>query len=658
MPLTNDQLETRITRLESSFGNHKHQLTLTTGGGGVALEKASLDPSLAQEISNNTTHRKIRGQNIHDLDAGLLPVNNGHFSGINIEQALDILWEHDINNYNESIETIQASINTTRTGDANTNWTDEESSTINNQALYNLINTHHHDTRYIEPTELDSALNSHTISGEHDHRYYLKSKIASFLDTKSDKEHLHDDRYFTKQQADSRFFNIDNDQLAINLNIEKVSPKLVLNDSGTNGSTIEVISTDGNFKILSDTNELINIENNILKFNGNRLDINNTPVSLEGHTHDDRYFTQVEVQNLLTDKSDVEHSHPTTYYTKDEVNIFLSEKTNVGHVHVEHYTKEQAEDRFLDCEKDTAENLIISKNLSVHGRIDLDSQGGVFTTYNAGLWINEDQDTNLSVVIDSGNLDQVFINSNLLKTRRDLKIGGSLNVGHLINGINIENFKSEYDQHTDTSHAHHTRYKDSEAQAAVHNDPYHYDLADHSHDHDARYYEKRHIDFLLDEKSNIDHLHDNRYMPIETIEQALDTKSNTEHDHYDEHYLKSEIDEKVTLIGDTLENKADILHKHDGRYYQKSEIDQKFDENASSFVFVLSGEILTDSMGRATLPIPAGFNRNECHYMASVAEGTVTNNSSPGIDINRTTGEIQVFPESVDVINYMVIGIR
>jgi len=57
----------------------------------------------------------------------------------------------------------------------------------------------------------------------------------------------------------------------------------------------------------------------------------------ETHTHDDRYYTETETNNLLANKSDSSHTHDTRYYTEDEANTLLSGKSNTDHNHDEDY---------------------------------------------------------------------------------------------------------------------------------------------------------------------------------------------------------------------------------------------------------------------------------------------------------------------------------
>ena len=59
-----------------------------------------------------------------------------------------------------------------------------------------------------------------------------------------------------------------------------------------------------------------------------------TPESIgaseSGHTHDDRYYTESEVNTLLSSKSDTSHNHDDRYYTEAEVNNLLNNKQDAS----------------------------------------------------------------------------------------------------------------------------------------------------------------------------------------------------------------------------------------------------------------------------------------------------------------------------------------
>lgn len=53
----------------------------------------------------------------------------------------------------------------------------------------------------------------------------------------------------------------------------------------------------------------------------------------ENHSHDDRYYTESEVENKLSAKSNNGHTHDDRYYTESEMNSKLSGKSDTNHSH-------------------------------------------------------------------------------------------------------------------------------------------------------------------------------------------------------------------------------------------------------------------------------------------------------------------------------------
>ena len=53
--------------------------------------------------------------------------------------------------------------------------------------------------------------------------------------------------------------------------------------------------------------------------------------SASGHTHDDRYYTESEMDTKLSGKSDAGHTHDSRYYTEAEIDSKLSGKANTSH---------------------------------------------------------------------------------------------------------------------------------------------------------------------------------------------------------------------------------------------------------------------------------------------------------------------------------------
>lgn len=68
-------------------------------------------------------------------------------------------------------------------------------------------------------------------------------------------------------------------------------------------------------------------------FSANRTAISDLTNSLELHAHDDRYYTESEVDTKLSGKAPSSHTHDERYYTESEVDDKLSEKAASSHSH-------------------------------------------------------------------------------------------------------------------------------------------------------------------------------------------------------------------------------------------------------------------------------------------------------------------------------------
>ena len=60
------------------------------------------------------------------------------------------------------------------------------------------------------------------------------------------------------------------------------------------------------------------------------------------HNHDDRYYTETEIDSKLAGKSNTVHTHDERYYTGAEVNRKLATKSDISHSHSTHLTTEIA----------------------------------------------------------------------------------------------------------------------------------------------------------------------------------------------------------------------------------------------------------------------------------------------------------------------------
>jgi hypothetical protein len=95
-----------------------------------------------------------------------------------------------------------------------------------------------------------------------------------------------------------------------------------------------------------------NIITDTTTFNGILSSADNTVQkalnTLDDHNHNSLYYTETEVDTLLSGKSGTGHLHDDRYYTETETNTLLSGKSNTDHLHDDrYYTETESDSRFL-----------------------------------------------------------------------------------------------------------------------------------------------------------------------------------------------------------------------------------------------------------------------------------------------------------------------
>ena len=220
--------------------------------------------------------------------------------------------------------------------------------------------SHTHDDRYYTETEIDTALSGKSNTGHtHDDRYYTEAEVDTLLSGKADGTDIPDvSSFITKTVNDLTYYytksetytqsEIDNMVSAIPkfaievvqaLPSQDISPTtvyLLTVQSGQQGNMYdEYIHVGQSWELLG--TQTVDLSGYYTSAQVDAL-LNGLPVA--GHTHDDRYYTETEIDGkiqtlntAISGKAASGHTHDDRYYTETEIDTALSGKSNTGHSH-------------------------------------------------------------------------------------------------------------------------------------------------------------------------------------------------------------------------------------------------------------------------------------------------------------------------------------
>lgn len=185
----------------------------------------------------------------------------------------------------------------------------------------------------------------------------LKEKFAS-------KSHSHDDRYYTEAEMDG-----------------KLNSKVNNNEAGANGLFSKLTTSwtatpiDNTYFIRQDTggrNEFGRVKFstlwNYIKGKTDGVYQPKGSYAASGHTHDDRYYTETEINAKLDGKSNTGHTHDDRYYTESEIDSKLSGKANSNHSHCSITTV--ADNRNTNTTPNDYRNTFIFQGLKDNSKIN------------------------------------------------------------------------------------------------------------------------------------------------------------------------------------------------------------------------------------------------------------------------------------------------
>ena len=226
---------------------------------------------------------------------------------------------------------------------------------------------------------------------------------------------------------------------------------------------------------------------------------------VEEHDHDDKYYTENEIDELLLEKAEKDHDHDDKYYTENEISGIIAsidedikKKADEVHDHDDKYYTESEVDELLSGKANSEHN----HDDMYYTEIEID---GIVAGIDEAMKKKADSEHNHD--------DKYYTESE-------------------INGILLEK-------------------------------------ADKEHDHDDKYYTIDNINGILQDKANVDHNHNDTYYTTDeiddmmvNIDEAMILKADSDHDHDDKYYTISDMDDILSDINDVIVDKADGVHNH------------------------------------------------------------------------------------------------
>jgi hypothetical protein len=230
---------------------------------------------------------------------------------------------------------------------------------------------HTHDDRYYTETEIDTKLSGLPVSGHtHDDRYYTETEMNNLLagkqasgsyapatgiapsaitgtavittdsrlsDARTPTTHTHDERYYTESEIDTKLSglpvsghthtiaNVTGLQTALD---GKQASGSYAPAIGIAQSAVTNLTTDLAGKAAaSHTHTIANVTGLQTALDGKQA---SGSYAAATHTHDDRYYTEAEIDTKLSGLPVSGHTHDDRYYTETEMNNLLDGKQASG----------------------------------------------------------------------------------------------------------------------------------------------------------------------------------------------------------------------------------------------------------------------------------------------------------------------------------------
>lgn len=317
---------------------------------------------------------------------------------------------------------------------------------------------------------------------------------------------------------------------------------------------------------------------------------------LDNHHHDDSYYSENEVDNLLEQKSDSNHTHQ-----ENDPTVPIYVKT------IDSLAKLMSEIKSADGENSGLDaDLLdgIDSSRMVYGSnarkttpetSDLNNimASGFYYAWGAANTPNSENGFLIhnQYYYDDTYALQLFVkySSNTLFIRR--KSGGTWQpwvdiTSGSIDYINFADFDAGTGQLSLDGPGNAGAIVGLDGRYAYVSHSHNY--AHESHNHDDLYYTETETDVLLTSKASashthnyaeISHTHDDRYPTDSELAVLLAGKSDNGHSHDSRYYTETEVDNLLSVKAAVMHTHsyAAISHTHDDRYYTESEIDSKLE---------------------------------------------------------------------------------
>jgi len=332
----------------------------------------------------------------------------------------------------------------------------------------------------------------------------------------------------------------------------------------------------------------------------NLAGLDGEPTALTTHKsssdHDGRYYTESEMDSLLSDKADSSHNHDDRYYTESEIDSQMSDKADASHTHDDRYYTESETDNLLSGKSDTEHTHTESDitDLDHYTTSDFNTDFASQDLANLGTKnhsdLNDDEPTKHRLINDSGAGTTELWSANKINTELGLK-------------------------------------------------------ADTNHTHDDRYYTESEIDTQMSGKSDTGHTHTES--DITDLDHYTTTDFNTDFGNQDlanlgtknHSDLNDDEPEKHRLINDSGSGSTDLWSANKIDTELAGKVDSPIP--AALYMDSIGDQILTGGpviINLDTTVVAASFSSLGANEIIFTAEGTYLIGHKLIYDITDTAG--------------------